>query len=735
MACGLVTCPGACNDGRCFSSSCSVLTCGVGEVCDGTACRPLACAGVMCPTGSQCAAGRCLTQVCRNGTCAGTTVCVNGGCMDPRCVDVDCGAGATCIGGTCLPTAQGGTACAPGFVSLGGRCVDLACSGVTCPAGSLCRNGLCTSSGLFVAGIVYPEGRTTNQPETVIASFGPSGWRRLNVTALPPVFQLSVSPSGQWLFALTDDTTGGAVEGSLWRSADGVGWAKVFDGSSTAAGALSSMAWEPATNALLVSINGGPSNTLNGALISFTEGATWLRRVFTPGGDFVTSVSPQLSVVPYSNNGAWGLYPNDGGVRIPYFANAAARLFVDPTGVGPMLVGAQDLRLVADGGLVAPITPASQDAFLYGPGSFLFAISVSSVWYSPDNGASWGQRSLPLTPAPVAFTALSRGADDALVIGNKSAQPPLLTSSDDGLTWSQVGLDWYAVPELSDPVTPWQPDASYGFQQQVRPRTPNGWLFERIGGPTLSGGVEPEWSTDGGDVLEPGTGIRWRPRGLHLGMRVTAVTSLRCSSGRMRCGTACVDITSSASDCGACGRVCAGTCRNGACDVSDSGVSQPGCADGTREGFVDDVAWPDVAACRGSWTGDLSASADVLCGTGFHVCTNTDTVLATIRTSDALSFPGCFAYRASNDGFDGCDPLECQGNPSRDDLAGMGRGCVLLSGVEHQPATVPDGGASCLADRGRIDAQCCASSVTPPGSTRAPGCLQRGEDGVVCCRN
>ncbi|MBL8940713.1 MAG: carboxypeptidase regulatory-like domain-containing protein [Archangium sp.] len=738
-SCGLTSCGGACNDGRCYASSCGAQTCGIGEVCDQSTCRPLACAGVTCGAGAQCAAGRCLSQLCRYGTCAPGSVCVNATCVDVRCVDVDCGPAATCFAGVCLPTtSQAGSPCAPGFVFVGGRCTDVACQGLTCPAGSVCRVGQCNPSGLYIAGLLYPEGRTNLTPETVIATLGPTGWQRLNVTALPPVAQLSVSPSGQWLFAITDDVpNNGSVEGSLWRSADGIGWTKVFDGSNVnASGALNSMTWELATNTLLVTINGGPSNSLNGSLFSTDDGTTWRRRVFTFGGDYVTSVSPDLTAVPFSNFGWAGLYPNDGGTRLPHFYNAGwTRLFVDQSGSGPSIVATSDLRLLSDGGLLAPVTVASQDSVVYGPGTRLFATSANAVWFSLDNGVAWGQRALPIIPT-VSLVGVTRGANDALIVGNKTAQPPLLVSSDDGLTWSQLGNDWYAIAELSDPVPAWQPDSGYVWEQRVRPRVPNGWVYQRyVGGSAVSGPVEPAWTTDGGDVREPNTDIWWRPAQPHLGVRVTAMTSLRCCTGQMRCGGACVDISSSTANCGACGRTCAGTCRNGACEATDAGALQSGCADGTREGFVDDVAWPDIAACRGSWSGDLSAAADSVCGAGFHVCTNTDSELATVRTSDALAFPGCFAYRASNDGFDGCEPLVCQGDPTRDDMAGMGRGCLLVSGVSRAPSTIPDGGSSCLFDRGRIDAQCCAVSVSVPGSSRSPGCPQRTEDGVVCCRN
>ena len=82
---------------------------------------------------------------------------------------------------------------------------------------------------------------------------------------------------------------------------------------------------------------------------------------------------------------------------------------------------------------------------------------------------------------------------------------------------------------------------------------------------------------------------------------------------------------------------CSGTADDGACAI--------GCADGQREGFVDQAAFPDIAACDGGWSaggvmgappaacanaaGDDSGnpagqgcSAGDICSPGFHVCTS-----------------------------------------------------------------------------------------------------------------
>jgi len=155
-----------------------------------------------------------------------------------------------------------------------------------------------------------------------------------------------------------------------------------------------------------------------------------------------------------------------------------------------------------------------------------------------------------------------------------------------------------------------------------------------------------------------------------------------------------------------------------------------GCADGTREGFIDATRFPDVAACAGGWVQDLdvSTSASALCAAGWHVCDQTDTEVRAVSFVEATAFPGCFAFRASVDGLDGCGPLDCSNDVSHDDVAAVGATCLALSGVSRAPAQVPDGGA-CFADRGVVASQCCAVSVATP-----PGCPQRGESGVVCCR-
>jgi len=158
------------------------------------------------------------------------------------------------------------------------------------------------------------------------------------------------------------------------------------------------------------------------------------------------------------------------------------------------------------------------------------------------------------------------------------------------------------------------------------------------------------------------------------------------------------------------------------------------------------LRYTDVAACAGQWPGDLTdTAADALCAPGWHVCDHLDTEMRNISYVEATAFPGCFAYRASNDFADGCEALDCRpptgvpGQPpessSADDMAGTGRGCGLLSGVSVPPQSVPAASpGACLKDKGVIDAQCCSISDPAKLAPRPAGCLQRGETGVTCCR-
>ena len=149
-------------------------------------------------------------------------------------------------------------------------------------------------------------------------------------------------------------------------------------------------------------------------------------------------------------------------------------------------------------------------------------------------------------------------------------------------------------------------------------------------------------------------------------------------------------------------------------DNPDVGVDCYGCADGTREGFTDVNAYPDIATCAGSWSGLVSSTdAAAICESGWHVCDRNDSALRSISFGVATSFSGCYAINASHD-HGNCNA--CTTSSSGNDMGGVGSGCGFQS----------SGQSSCLAN-GRIDVV----------SHQINSCYyQAGRtDGVVCCRD
>ncbi|MBL8626167.1 MAG: hypothetical protein JNK64_32935 [Myxococcales bacterium] len=162
-----------------------------------------------------------------------------------------------------------------------------------------------------------------------------------------------------------------------------------------------------------------------------------------------------------------------------------------------------------------------------------------------------------------------------------------------------------------------------------------------------------------------------------------------------------------------------GGALDAAVDPADAGTtSAAGCADGTREGLVDPVAFPAVAACGGSWTGDVGG-AGALCAAGWHVCRGDEAAVGAVTYAAATAFAGCFAIDAAQDNFI-CRP-DCSAQVAAGvdtaaniDLAGVGASCAFQF----------PGGGGCLAD-GRID----LSENTGTGCDFSPGVTT----GVVCC--
>lgn len=158
-----------------------------------------------------------------------------------------------------------------------------------------------------------------------------------------------------------------------------------------------------------------------------------------------------------------------------------------------------------------------------------------------------------------------------------------------------------------------------------------------------------------------------------------------------------------------------------------SGVGQSsgiGCADGSREGFLDLHDLPGVAACGGNWGGAINGpSAAGLCATGWSVCnailnSQHAATLKSVSMSEAVSFEGCYSYAVANDF--GKTQL-CTGQQHMDDMAGTGNSCKQFPSE-----------SSALAN-GRVDSVCCSdfSSLFPCGQDSN----QPHTSGVTCCRN
>ncbi len=156
-----------------------------------------------------------------------------------------------------------------------------------------------------------------------------------------------------------------------------------------------------------------------------------------------------------------------------------------------------------------------------------------------------------------------------------------------------------------------------------------------------------------------------------------------CASGSTLCGIQCVTLGDDPANCGSCGNRCASdsTCASGVC-VRVVTIDAIGCADGTRESFVDRTRFPLIAGCSGAWSlpgifpaipasalaacvtlGNSSTTAPTngagcassnLCASGWHICfggevtprtvTGCGADLAAPATSffaAAVSGPGC----------------------------------------------------------------------------------------------
>lgn len=134
-----------------------------------------------------------------------------------------------------------------------------------------------------------------------------------------------------------------------------------------------------------------------------------------------------------------------------------------------------------------------------------------------------------------------------------------------------------------------------------------------------------------------------------------------------------------------------------------------GCADGTREGFVDEDQYPNIAACSGGWSvpGLLKApvpscgfaagnsgpnpkgigcSAADLCAPGFHVCKGADDVASRSPTGCGLLTEEPNLFFATRQGSTGC--AICTLGTGTD--PGFCNGCSCQSGCAQLDTTAND---------------------------------------------
>jgi hypothetical protein len=149
------------------------------------------------------------------------------------------------------------------------------------------------------------------------------------------------------------------------------------------------------------------------------------------------------------------------------------------------------------------------------------------------------------------------------------------------------------------------------------------------------------------------------------------------ASGQTQCETQCVTLGNDAANCGVCGHACASSevCSGGTCTPLSS-VGDVGCADGTREGFVNQTTFPAIAACAGGWDGNggmanyvgvfpaplrttnancaqngnsgpnpsgTTCSATDLCATGWHICGGGEVIARVQAALDSGTADGCAA--------------------------------------------------------------------------------------------
>jgi hypothetical protein len=209
----------------------------------------------------------------------------------------------------------------------------------------------------------------------------------------------------------------------------------------------------------------------------------------------------------------------------------------------------------------------------------------------------------------------------------------------------------------------------------------------------------------------------------------SCVATCNTASGQTQCATQCVTLGNDNVNCGACGKVCSASevCSGGMCTALSS-INAAGCADSTREAFVNQAIFPAIAACAGGWDGNGSianytgvfpaplrttspacaqngnsgpnpkgagCSAIDLCAAGWHICAGGEVIVrvqqaapdAGIRTDGcaAETWPArsFFAAAIGSTGFSICaEPYGTVTGPSCTNASGA-VGCQANPGLTN----------------------------------------------------
>ncbi len=197
-------------------------------------------------------------------------------------------------------------------------------------------------------------------------------------------------------------------------------------------------------------------------------------------------------------------------------------------------------------------------------------------------------------------------------------------------------------------------------------------------------------------------------------------------------------------------------------DLGPPGPKVIGCSDGSREGFLDHVKFPRIAACQGAWTvkgahnttpackreagntgknpKGTGCNVTDLCASGWHVCYGKVDVLSR-NASGCLNImdnvktgPAFYLARSSSTGAFNCsqDSTKFGGPGTSNDLFGCGNlGCKMVQGS----CTTGSAGcdplkacATCPAGQSCANASTCKPSVCYPLTTAS-------HDLCKCLRN